>query len=116
MARDASLLARYILEKSTPQRTDAASNFFRSVTSYGSRMGHLSVGTFYHKSTHISSRENGLDHLKMNSTWTPPRPSQDVNETGSVNLCQFKGRHALPPKVAFIHPPNNGSKTAEKHR
>ena len=36
-----------------------------------------------------------------------PRPSQDVNETGSMILCQFEGRPALPPKVAFIQPPKN---------
>ena len=62
-----------------------------------------------------SSREKGvLGHPKMNPTWAPPRPSQDVNETGSMNFCQFEGRPALPPKVAFIQPPKNGSKTARK--
>ena len=63
----------------------------------------------------VSSREKVvLAHPKMNPTWAPPRPSQDVNETGSMNLCQFEGRPALPPKVAFIQPPKNGSKTARK--
>ena len=63
----------------------------------------------------VSSREKVvLAHPKMNPTWAPPRPSQDVNETGSMILCQFEGRPALPPKVAFIQPPKNGSKTARK--
>ena len=39
---------------------------------------------------------------------------QDVNETGSMIFCQFEGRPALPPKVAFIHPPKDGRKRLEK--
>ena len=31
-----------------------------------------------------------LAHPKMNPTWAPPRPSQDVNETGSMIFCQFE--------------------------
>ena len=50
----------------------------------------------------------------MDPTWAPPRPSRDVNGTGSMNLCQFEGRPALPPKMAFIQPPKNGSKTDRK--